>query len=489
MIAMTLAEIAAVVGGRLHDAEEAHAGGAHDRDAHLVTAPVVIDSREVEPGCLFAAFVGEQADGHDYAAAALAAGAAGALASRPVGAPSVVVPDVRVALADLARHVLGRLPQVRVVALTGSQGKTSTKDLLAAVLAESAPTVATFGSFNNELGLPLTVLRAAPETRFLVLEMGARGIGHIRDLCAVARPDVAVVLNVGKAHLGEFGTQRDIATAKGEIVEALDRDGVAVLNADDPLVAAMAARTVGRVLTVGRAASADVRIGEVVVDGGGRPGFALHHGQETAEVHLRLVGEHQALNAAAAAAAALALGLRLDAAAPALSRVATLSRWRMEVADRDDGVTVVNDSYNANPDSMAAALGALVALAGDPSRTGGRRRTLAVLGEMRELGEDSRAEHEAVGDLAARLGVDWIVAVGEPAAGIVAGAAAQRRNDDGHRGEIVSLEDTNTATAWLEQHLRPGDVVLLKASRGARLDRVADALLSQPATRASGGAR
>ena len=242
MIALTLPEIAAVVGGRVVD----------DPDGVVVSGAATVDSREVEPAGLFAAFVGERSDGHDFAAAAVAAGAAAVLGSRPTGHPSVLVDDPRDALAALAHHVLGRLPDVTVLAVTGSQGKTSTKDLLAGVLAAHDETVATRGSFNNELGLPLTVLRAGPGTRFLLLEMGARGIGHLRELCAVARPDVSVVLNVGKAHLGEFGTQDDIATAKGELVEALDPSGVAVLNADDPRVAAMASRTAGRVTTFGR---------------------------------------------------------------------------------------------------------------------------------------------------------------------------------------------------------------------------------------------
>ena len=268
MIALTLPEIAAVVGGRVVD----------DPDGVVVTGAATVDSREVEPAGLFAAFVGERSDGHDFAGAAVAAGAAAVLGSRATGHPTVLVDDPRDALAALAHHVLGRLPEVTVLAVTGSQGKTSTKDLLAGVLAGHAETVATRGSFNNELGLPLTVLRAGPSTRFLLLEMGARGIGHLRELCAVARPDVSVVLNVGKAHLGEFGTQDDIATAKGELVEALDPTGVAVLNADDPRVAAMAARTAGRVVTFGRPTPprrAGVGLTDVRLDGQGRPAFTL----------------------------------------------------------------------------------------------------------------------------------------------------------------------------------------------------------------------
>ena len=249
MIPLTLRELADVVGGTVHDA---------DGDV-VVSGAATIDSRSVDPGGLFAAFVGEHVDGHDYAAAAVEAGAAAVLGSRPVGLPAVVVDDPGAALTALARHLLTALPDVTVLGVTGSQGKTSTKDLLAAVLADAAPTVATRGSFNNELGLPLTVLRADATTRYLLLEMGARGIGHIRTLCDVARPNVAMVLNVGKAHLGEFGSREGIALAKGELVEALTAEGTAVLNGDDPLVDAMASRTGGRVLRFGSGAGADVR--------------------------------------------------------------------------------------------------------------------------------------------------------------------------------------------------------------------------------------
>jgi UDP-N-acetylmuramoyl-tripeptide--D-alanyl-D-alanine ligase len=467
MIAMTLQEVAEVVGGTVHDAPA----------PVTVTAPPSIDSRAVPTGGLFAAFVGERADGHDFAAAAVESGAAAVLGSRPVGVPAVVVPDPQEALGALARHVLGRLPQLTVVAVTGSQGKTSTKDLLAAVLTAAAPTVATEGSFNNELGLPLTVLRADEATRYLLLEMGARGRGHIHLLCGIAPPDVSVVLNVGKAHLGEFGTQADIAQAKGELVEALGEDGVAVLNADDPLVSGMAARTRARVLTFGAEELADVRVDDVRLDAEGRPSFALHHQGRRVPVSLRLVGEHQVWNAAAAASAALAAGLALEDAGQALAQVESLSRWRMEVRRRDDGLTVVNDAYNANPDSMAAALRALVGIAA--GRDEGCR-TVAVLGEMRELGESADAEHEAVGRLAVRLGVDRVVVVGAAARAIGRGAAtgAATGPSRSQGEEPVLVEDNDEAVSWLEEHLRPSDVVLVKASRGARLDTVAEALLA-----------
>lgn len=494
MIALTLTEIADVVGGRVVD----------DPDGVVVSGAATVDSREVEPAGLFAAFVGEHSDGHDFADAAVAAGAAAVLGSRPTGHPTVLVDDPRDALAALAHHVLGRLPDVTVLAVTGSQGKTSTKDLLAGVLAAGDETVATRGSFNNELGLPLTVLRAGPTTRFLLLEMGARGLGHLRELCAVARPDVSLVLNVGKAHLGEFGTQDDIATAKGELVEALEPDGVAVLNADDPRVAAMASRTVGRVTTFGRRRDAGqeqptVGFADVRLDDEGHPRFTLTVGGRTVPVTLRLVGAHHVPNAAAAVAAAVAVGIDLELAAASLGAVATVSRWRMEVTRRADGLTVVNDAYNANPDSMRAALEALAAIgAGGPAR-----RRVAVLGEMKELGASADAEHARVGRLARSLGVDVLLAVGEAARPALDGVAdrdpddADRRDENdvpdgkdgmagqpgharGHaRGtEAVYAADNQAAVGWLAENLRADDVLLVKASRGARLDEVAAAVLA-----------
>jgi UDP-N-acetylmuramoyl-tripeptide--D-alanyl-D-alanine ligase len=461
MIPMTLPEIAAVVGGTVHD-----------DTGVTVTGPAFHDSRQPEAGGLFVAIAGERADGHEYAAQVVDGGAAAVLAQRPVDRPAVVVADPYAALAALARHVVGRLPDLRIVSLTGSQGKTSTKDLLAQVLATAGTTVATAGSFNNELGMPMTVLRADPGTRFLVLEKGARGVGHIRDLCGVARPYIGLVLNVGKAHVGEFGSQEAIAEAKGELVEELPADGTAVLNADDPLVAAMATRTRATVRTFGESAGADVRVVDLALDGSGCPEFDLVTAGGTAHVHLRLLGEHQAGNAAAAAAVALSLGMSLDDVAAALSAATNASRWRMEQHERADGVLVVNDAYNANPDSMRAALKALAAIA---RGRGPDARSIAVLGEMRELGESSREEHDAVGRLAVRLDISQLVVVGEPARPIHLGACLE-----GSWGEeSVFVAGNDEAVAWLREHLRPGDVVLVKASRAAALERVAEALLEE----------
>jgi UDP-N-acetylmuramoyl-tripeptide--D-alanyl-D-alanine ligase len=459
MIRMSLAEIAGAIGGTLRDAP--------DPDAP-VTADVELDSRRIAPGGLFVALRGQRTDGHTHAGAAVAAGATGVLADRPVGVPAVVVPDVPAALGRLAAAVLARLPDITVAGITGSSGKTSTKDLLAQLLAGLGPTVAPPGSFNNELGHPYTVLRSTVDTRFLVLEYSARGIGHIAALCRVAPPRIAAVLNVGTAHLGEFGSRAAIAAAKGELVEALPpaaAGGVAVLNADDPLVLAMASRTAARVVTVGVSAAAEVRAADVTLDDLGRPAYRLVTPAGEASVALGLHGAHQVPNSLAAAAVAVELGMPVAGVAAGLAAARPLSRWRMEVTERADGVLVVNDAYNANPESMRAALRALMTMARG-------RRSWAVLGQMAELGTGADAEHDAVGRLAARLGVDRLVVVGPQAGGICGGA----RQDASWKGESVQVPDAGAAVEVLRQEIRPGDVVLVKASRAAGLEQVGIAL-------------
>ncbi len=376
VLPMTLAQIAAVTGGRLHAADGQTSGGQTS-----VVGEAYLDSRRPVPGGLFVALVGERADGHEHAA-----GAHAVLGSRPTAAPTVVVADPVVALARLARHVVDEVAPT-VLALTGSHGKTGTKDLLAALLPGA---VATAGNLNNELGVPLTALRLTPATDQLVLEMGARGVGQLSWLCEVAPPTVAAVLGVGSAHVGEFGSPELIAVAKGELVEALPADGVAVLNADDPRVLAMAARTRARVLTYG--AGADVSWRDVRIDEHGRPSFDLVHDGAAARVRLRRLGRHEVGNAAAAAAMALAVGEPLDAIAERLSSVGP-SPHRLEPRRRADGLLVVDDSYNANPDAVRAALGTLVELG--RQRAG---RTVAVLGEMRELGPATETAHREVRD-------------------------------------------------------------------------------------------
>lgn len=452
MISLRLAEVASIVGGTVVG-----------DDTVRLTGPAVLDSRQAEPGGLFVAVTGEHLDGHDYADQAGRAGAVAVLGSRPTRLPTVIVADTQSALQALAGYVVARLrdrlrDRLTVVGLTGSSGKTSTKDMLASVLSSTAPTIATIGTLNNELGVPLTMLRADPATQFLVLEMGARHIGDIAGLTGLVAPDIGVVLNVGRAHLGEFGSREAIAQGKSELVRGLVSGGCAILNADDARVAAMRSVADGAVLTFGRAEHADVRVLDMTLDRLGRPSFMLRTATASAPVALPFAGAHQALNAAAAAAAALAVGVPLDAAAAALA-TASLSKWRMELCDLAGGVMLLNDSYNANPDSTCAALDALAAIDGN--------RRVAVLGEMLELGEGSPVEHRVVGEYAASR-ADIVVAVGRAARSIALGAGAR----------AVTLADNAAAIDWLRRHLGPGDVVLVKASRGVHLDEVATALAS-----------
>jgi UDP-N-acetylmuramoyl-tripeptide--D-alanyl-D-alanine ligase len=475
VIAMTLAEIAEVVGGRWDAAEPV-----------TVTAPPSYDSRAVQPGGLFVAILGERVDGHDFVEAALERGAVATLASGPVPGPHVVVDDVLAALARLSRAVVDRLVltgRLTVIGLTGSSGKTTTKDLLAHVLATAGPTVATEASLNNELGLPVTALGADEQTDYLVLEMGARGIGHIGHLTDAAPPRIGLVLNVGLAHAGEFGSREATARAKSELVQALPdaaAGGVAVLNADDPLVLAMRDVTSARVVTFGTAPDADVRADDVELDELGRAAFTLSAGGRSTRVVLQMHGAHQVSNALGVAAVALEAGLTLDRVAGALAAAAPRSRWRMEVTHRPDGVTVVNDAYNANPDSMRAGLESLAAMASDDGAGSGRR--WAVLGEMLELGAASAEEHAKIGRLAHRLGVDRLVVVGEGAREIHLGALADGARDG---EEAVLVPDPEAAHELLRAHLRPGDLVLFKSSRDAGLRHLGDAVAgrdAEPAT-------
>lgn len=481
MIPLTLAEIATATGGRLHNAT----------GDETVTGSVEFDSRRVGVGGLFVAVPGQRVDGHDFAAGAVGKGAVGVLAAREVDAPAVVVPGfagghvrayvlagdtdgsgaaVLAGLAATARTVVDRLPDLTVVGITGSSGKTSTKDLISQVLEPLGPTVGTPGSFNNELGHPWTVLRAGVDTKYLVLELSARGPGHIRSLCETAPPNVGVVLNVGSAHLGEFGSREGIAATKGELAEAAT--DVVILNADDPFVRAMAGRAKARVVLVGE--GQDIRAEDVELDEQARATFRLVTPRGAARVRLGLHGAHHVGNALAAAAVALELGATLEDVAGGLSHAERRSARRMEVTVREDGVTVVNDSYNANPESMAAAVRTLASMTG-PNR---ERRTWAVLGEMGELGESAAEEQEKIGRLAARLGINRVVAVGEQAGAIQHGA---RLEGTGTGEEPVLVPDVEAAIALLDTEVRPGDVVLVKASNYVGLWRIAEALLGSRA--------
>ncbi|NMM25310.1 MAG: UDP-N-acetylmuramoyl-tripeptide--D-alanyl-D-alanine ligase [Phycicoccus sp.] len=466
MIPLRLSEIARITGGEIHDAL-----GGSGADP-LVDGPVVTDSREASVGSLYVARVGEALDGHQFVAGARARGAVAALTSRPVDdLPCVVVADVQAAFVALASALIEHNAHVVVIAITGSSGKTSTKDLLLSVLQRHGETVANVGSLNSEVGVPLTVCRITATTAFLVLEMGARAIGHLAYLTRMAPPQIGVVLNVGTAHVGEFGSQEAIGTAKAELVQALPATGFAVLNADDPIVSAMAGQTRAHVIPVGESTLATVRAVDISLDPKGRASFTLVTDQGSAPVALGLYGEHHVGNALAVAAVALAVGMTPQDVATALGGARPLSRWRMEVHERADGVTIVNDAYNANPESMRAALKTLAIM-------GKGRRTWAVLGEMRELGDGSTAEHEDLGRLAIRLNVSRVVAVGERTQPIHDAAQLEAAQINGAVGEGSTwVRDVDAAFELLRHELRPGDVVLVKSSHDAGLRLLGDRLV------------
>jgi UDP-N-acetylmuramoyl-tripeptide--D-alanyl-D-alanine ligase len=491
MIDLSLAQIADIVGGQLTDISAA------DAQHTYVTGTVEFDSRAVGAGGLFLALPGARVDGHDHAQAAVAAGAVAVLAARPVGVPAIVVipapgdvsasvlehdrdgsgAAVLAALAKLAAAVAKQLVAggLTIIGVTGSSGKTSTKDLLAAVLAPLGEVVAPPGSFNNELGHPWTVLRATPDTDFLILEMSARHKGNIAALAAIAPPQIAVVLNVGTAHLGEFGSRQAIADTKAELPQAVPESGVVILNADDSAVAAMAELTSARVVRVSREnQKSDIWAGDVTLDELARARFTLHYQDDsTVDIALAVHGDHQVANALCAAAVALECGASGAQVAQALAGAGPVSQHRMAVTTRADGVTVVNDAYNANPDSVRAGLAALAWMARNGG-AGNRRRSFAVLGEMGELGDDAISEHDRIGRLAVRLDVSRLVVVGTGRAMSAMHHGAVMEGSWG--AEATQVADIDEAAALLRAELEPGDVVLVKASKSAGLVALAQAL-------------
>jgi UDP-N-acetylmuramoyl-tripeptide--D-alanyl-D-alanine ligase len=492
MIALTLAEIATAVDGELV------AGDA----ATVVDGSVETDSRLVRPGSVFFALLGDATDGHRFVPDVAGAGAALVVTERRVDLPEgsataqIVVADGYRALADLAHDVVARVRAgsadreggpLRVVGITGSNGKTSTKNMLRTILAGVGETVAPEGSFNNHVGAPISMLRITHDTRFLVVEMGASGIGHIASLVRIAEPDVGVVLKVGLAHAGEFGGIEATERAKSEMVTDLPATATALLNVDDDRVARMRERTAARVVGFGTSAGADYRLSDVTTDRAGtrftltappvgdddptdgptadQPGGSSTD-LETVDVRLAILGEHHAMNAAAALTVAHRWGVPLAAGAEALATMTRAERWRMELLQGPDGVTVINDAYNASPDSMAAALRTLAQVA----RPG--ERTVAVLGEMAELGEFSVEEHDRIGRQVVRLGIGQLVVVGAGAAPIHQAATLEGSWD----GESVYIEDVDDAVRALQEIVRPGDVVLVKSSKSAGLRFLGDRL-------------
>ena len=432
----------------------------------VVVSGISTDTRDLRAGDAFVAIVGEQFDGAEFAQQAMDAGAVLVISARPLDVPCIVVRDAQQALGRIARAHLDTLPRTTVIAITGSSGKTSTKDLIAQVLETAAPTVAPTGSFNNEIGLPRTVLTATEDTRFLVLEMGMRGLGHIATLCDIAPPDIAAILNIGSAHIGVVGSRDGIAQAKGEILQALHADGIAVINADDEYATYHRGLTTARHVLFGLDAG-EVHASDIQLDDLARPSFTLHIGNTSALVSMQMLGEHHVANALATAAIAHACGLDVQQIATALSNARPRSRWRMECHELPNGVTVINDAYNANPESMRGALRTLAEI-------GRTRRTWAVLGEMRELGDLSVDEHDAIGRLAVRLDISKLVAIGDMGKLMQMGAAHEGSWGD----EAVHVHTIDDAVAYITEHWQPGDVVLVKASRSIGLERVAEALIS-----------
>jgi len=461
LIPLTLAHLAAATNGVLLDAEP-----------KALATSLVVDSREVRPGAIFAALAGERTDGTRFVRTAVKAGAVVVLvpdnhADRDdwaaSGLPRIEVRDVQLALGQVGRAVRLR-STARIVGVTGSSGKTSTKDMLLAVLSAHRRTVANERSFNNEVGLPLTLARIEPDTEVVVVEMGTAGAGQIAELCDIASPDIGVVTIVGMSHFEQFGNSQDaIATEKAALPEAIPVSGFAVLNADDHRVLAMRERVRGRVVTYGVHAEADVRAQNVRLDAEGCPRFDLVAADGRAEVRLPATGEHMVVNALAAAAVASGLGLAVDEVAAGLASF-QLSPGRMQITQRPDGVRVIDDSYNANPVSVEAALRALVA-----ARPAGGR-AVAVLGEMADLADLAVSAHEDIGRLAVALGIDLLVAVGAHPEHAVSAA-----RQAGLKETMVVGRPADVAAA-LKPFIRSKDVVLLKGSRVAGLDLAATAL-------------
>lgn len=465
MIALSLAEIAATVGGELRLAGS-------DSAESVVDGVVDTDSRVMVPGSIFVAKPGADTDGHRFVGAAVAAGAVLAIVEHPVDedVTQIVVADVIVALADLAREVVARVRAdgtLRIVGITGSNGKTTTKNFLARILEDEGETIAPINSYNNEVGAPVTMLRVTRTTRFLVSEFGAAAPGSIARLAGLVEPDIAVVLMVGMAHAGGFGGIEETAKAKSELVAAATPTGTAVLGIDDPRVAAMRELADSRGMSVvgfGQSAAADVRAHDIQVTASGTSCVIEADGGRL-PLHLRVLGAHHITNALAAIAAARVLGVPTADAVARLETVEIAERWRMQPMG-NDRVRIINDAYNASPDSMAAALRTLAQI------TAPGERTVAVLGAMSELGESAGEEHDRIGLLAVRLNIQRIVVVGPEARRLYLSAVGEGSWDS----EAVHLPDQEAAFEYLRTELRDGDRVLVKSSNSVGLRHLGDRL-------------
>ena len=434
-------------------------GSAHGQAEITNTTVFQFDSRQINSGDIFLALKGEKADGHEFVSDASARGASLSIVNRPVPTAHILVGDVLLALAKLAAYVRREMKDLKVIGITGSQGKTTTKDLLLSILKAEGETIASIGSFNNELGVPLTLLRCTKESKYCILEMGARNSGDIASLTAIASPDVGAVLKVGNAHIGQFGSQEVIAKTKGELIAGLQSGAVAVLGTYDSFTPKMKSAQGVKRVTFGDSPKCDVRAADIEARGGFAH-FDLVIGSERQAVGLQILGLHQISNALAAAAIANALDIGVSRIATALSNHQSISKWRMELSEAN-GLTLINDSYNANPESMEAALNVLALLT---QEKGGR--SWAFLGQMHELGDNSDQMHEEIGKRVADLGIDYLVAIKSKA----------------YLSKIdSSLTSERYLSSWQEsldlfREFNPGDVILVKASRAEGLDELASAI-------------
>ncbi len=460
MIQLGLHDIAEAVGGRLIGRELA------------VTGSVETDSRLVSAGSLFVCKPGEVTDGHNFAEAAITAGAVALIVEREldVAVPQILVGDAVLALGRLAADVLRRVRAqtgIKVIGITGSNGKTSTKNMLREILQLAGPTVAPIESYNNEVGAPISILKIDLQTKYLVAELGAGGVGSIEYLAKIAKPDIGVLLKVGLAHAGEFGGIETTLKIKSELVRELGPAATLVYNSDDALVASTTELTTAHTLSFGTGESAAIRIDDPALSLEGTSATIVFPDGAAEPIKLQILGEHQLMNAAAALAVADVLGLDRKSSIAALEKMPLAERWRMQLGERPDGVFVINDAYNASPDSMKAALQTLAQL----GRQG--HRTIAVLGEMAELGEFSALEHDAMGRLAVRLNIDQVIVVGAGAKLIHMGASQEGSWD----GESKYFDTITEALAALRGMLVAGDIVLVKSSKSANLRHLGDDLM------------
>ncbi|MEN9687558.1 MAG: hypothetical protein RL381_570 [Actinomycetota bacterium] len=446
MISMKASEIAAVIHGSLHGEDV------------TVSAPAVIDSRNATQGSLFLAFKGEHVDGHDYINDARSRGSVLTISTHAVDGPHIIVNDVVIALGKLAQHVRSNLLNMTVIGITGSQGKTTTKELLESILSAAAPTVAPHGNFNNEIGAPLSLLQCTEKTKYCIVEMGARHKGDIAHLASIVQPNIGVVLKIGTAHVGEFGSMQAIAESKSELISALGHDGTAILGTYDQYTPQMRELHKGRTFTFGEDQECDIRATDIEIREG-RAHFDLVTPEGRSAVGLRIVGLHQIGNALAVAAVATVLGFSLDQIASGLSTAESHAKWRMEIHELPS-LVLINDAYNASPEAMAAALRTLVHFA---QERGGE--SWAYVGKMHELGESSDADHAAIGTLASEIGIDHLVCVQAP-------EYATRLADSS--ATSVHLCDSKEGALEVAQNMNPGDVALVKASRSEKLEELAE---------------